>query len=196
MMMTGVTKFTQLSVFSALNNLTDLTLQPEAATLLGYTEEELDTFFGEHLRAHTQVMGLSDEDYRAQLRWWYNGYRFSPRSETKVYNPVAIGRALSRKCSYFEPTWSETGHSSALMKYLAAHPLTARDYERIPELNRRVFDIYDWGAIPELTLLYHLGYLTIKDFDPISDFTLGVPNEDVRRSLARLVGQSQQGKAS
>ena len=82
------------------------------------------------------------------------------------------------------------------MKYLAAHPLTARDYERIPELNRRVFDIYDWGAIPELTLLYHLGYLTIKDFDPISDFTLGVPNEDVRRSLARLVGQSQQGKAS
>ena len=93
MMMTGVTKFTQLSVFSALNNLTDLTLQPEAATLLGYTEEELDTFFGEHLRAHTQVMGLSDEDYRAQLRWWYNGYRFSPRSETKVYNPVAIGRA-------------------------------------------------------------------------------------------------------
>ena len=94
MMMTGVTKFTQLSVFSALNNLVDLTLQPEAATLLGYTEEELDRYFGEHLRAHTKVMGLSDEDYRSQLRWWYNGYRFSPDSETKVYNPVAIGRTL------------------------------------------------------------------------------------------------------
>ena len=194
MMMTGVTKFTQLSVFSALNNLTDLTLQPEAATLLGYTEEELDTFFGEHLRAHTQVMGLSDEDYRAQLRWWYNGYRFSPRSETKVYNPVAIGRALSRKCSYFEPTWSETGHSSALMKYLAAHPLTARDYERIPDVTRAVFDVYDLDKIGALTFLYQAGYLTIKDFDPIGGYTLGIPDEDVRQDLNQiLVDQALQG---
>ena len=194
MMMTGVTKFTQLSVFSALNNLTDLTLQPEAATLLGYTEEELDTFFGEHLRAHTQVMGLSDEDYRAQLRWWYNGYRFSPRSETKVYNPVAIGRALSRKCSYFEPTWSETGHSSALMKYLAAHPLTARDYERIPDVTRAVFDVYDLDKIGALTFLYQAGYLTIKDFSPIRGYTLGIPDEDVRQDLNQiLVDQALQG---
>ena len=194
MMMTGVTKFTQLSVFSALNNLTDLTLQPEAATLLGYTEEELDTFFGEHLRAHTQVMGLSDEDYRAQLRWWYNGYRFSPDSETKVYNPVAIGRALSRRKTYFEPTWSETGHSSALMKYLAAHPLTARDYERIPDVTRAVFDVYDLDKIGALTFLYQAGYLTIKDFDPIGGYTLGIPDEDVRQDLNQiLVDQALQG---
>ena len=194
MMMTGVTKFTQLSVFSALNNLNDLTLQPEAATLLGYTEEELDAFFGEHLRAHAQVMGLSDEDYRAQLRWWYNGYRFSPRSETKVYNPVAIGRALSRKCSYFEPTWSETGHSSALMKYLAAHPLTARDYEHIPDVTRAVFDVYDLDKIGALTFLYQAGYLTIKDFDPIGGYTLGIPDEDVRQDLNQiLVDQALQG---
>ena len=97
MMMTGVTKFTQLSVFSALNNLVDLTLQPEAATLLGYTEEELDRYFGEHLRAHTKVMGLSDEDYRSQLRWWYNGYRFSPDSETKVYKSVRYRKVFLAK---------------------------------------------------------------------------------------------------
>ena len=190
MMMTGVTKFTQLSVFSALNNLVDLTLQPEAATLLGYTEEELDRYFGEHLRAHTKVMGLSDEDYRSQLRWWYNGYRFSPDSETKVYNPVAIGRTLSRRKTYFEPTWSETGHSTVLMKYLAAHPLTSRDYACIPEVNRRILNIYDWGAIKEVTLLYFLGCLTIKDFNPICDFTLGIPNEDARQLLASLVNRT------
>ena len=194
MMMTGVTKFTQLSVFSALNNLNDLTLQPEAATLLGYTEEELDRYFGEFLRAHAKVMGLSDEDYRGQLRWWYNGYRFSPDSEVKVYNPVAIGRTLLRRKSYFEATWSETGHSTALMEYLAAHPLTVRDYECIPEVGRAVFDVYDLDNIGDLTFLYQAGYLTIKDFDPISGFTLGIPDEDVRQDLNQiLVDQALQG---
>ena len=190
MMMTGVTKFTQLSVFSALNNLTDLTLQPEAATLLGYTEEELEANFSKSLHRHAEVMGLSYEDYRGQLRWWYNGYRFSPRCKTKVYNPLAIGRTLSRQSEFFEPTWSETGHSTALMKYLSTHPLTARDYECIPEMNRRIFDIYDLDAIKDVTFLYFLGCLTIKDFDPISDFTLGIPNEDARRLLASLVNRT------
>ena len=147
MMMTGVTKFTQLSVFSALNNLTDLTLQPEAATLLGYTEEELEANFSKSMHRHAEVMGLSYEDYRGQLRWWYNGYRFSPDCEVKVYNPLAIGRTLLRRKTYFEPTWSETGHSTALMKYLSTHPLTARDYECIPEVERTVFDVYDLDNI-------------------------------------------------
>ena len=186
MMMTGVTKFTQLSVFSALNNLTDLTLQPEAATLLGYTEEELEANFSKSMHRHAEVMGLSYEDYRGQLRWWYNGYRFSPDSDVKVYNPLAIGRTLLRRKAYFEPTWSETGHSTALMKYLSTHPLTARDYECIPRITRRIFDIYDLDAIKGVTLLYFLGCLTIKDFDPIRNFTLGVPNEDARRLLASL----------
>ena len=190
MMMTGVTKFTQLSVSSALNNLTDLTLQPEAATLLGYTEEELEANFSKSLHRHAEVMGLSYEDYRGQLRWWYNGYRFSPRCKTKVYNPLAIARTLLRRKTYFEPTWSETGHSTALMQYLSTHPLTARDYECIPRVTRCIFDIYDLDAIKGVTLLYFLGCLTIKDFDPISNFTLGVPNEDARRLLASLVNRT------
>ena len=194
MLMTGLTKFTQLSVFSALNNLTDLTLDALAADLLGYTERELDACFGDYLRAHAKAMALPDADYRAQLQWWYNGYRFSPDSETKVYNPVAIGRALARRKPYFEPTWSETGHSSALMRYLAAHPLTARDYERIPELTRNIFDTYDLANIRDLTFLYQAGYLTIKDFNPIEGYTLGIPDEDVRQDLNQiLVDQALQG---
>ena len=194
MMMTGVTKFTQLSVFSALNNLTDLTLQPEAATLLGYTEEELEANFSKSLHRHAEVMGLSYEDYRGQLRWWYNGYRFSPDSEVKVYNPLAIARTLLRRKTYFEPTWSETGHSTALMKYLSTHPLTARDYECIPRVTRSVFDVYDLNNISEQTFLYQGGYLTIKDFSPIRGFTLGIPNEDIRQDLNQiLVDQALQG---
>ena len=197
MMMTGVTKFTQLSVFSALNNLTDLTLQPEAATLLGYTEEELEANFSKSLHRHAEVMGLSYEDYRGQLRWWYNGYRFSPDSEVKVYNPLAIARTLLRRKTYFEPTWSETGHSTALMQYLSTHPLTARDYECIPEVERTVFDVYDLDNIGYKTFLYQGDYLTIKDFDPISGYTLGIPNEDVRQDLNQiLVDQTLKGDNS
>ena len=194
MMMTGVTKFTQLSVFSALNNLTDLTLQPEAATLLGYTEEELEANFSKSLHRHAEVMGLSYEDYRGQLRWWYNGYRFSPDSEVKVYNPLAIARTLLRRKTYFEPTWSETGHSTALMKYLSTHPLTARDYECIPEVERTVFDVYDLDNIGYKTFLYQGGYLTIKDFDPISGYTLGIPNEEDLNQI--LVDQTLKGDNS
>ena len=86
MMMTGVTRFTQLSVFSALNNLTDLTMDARYATLLGYTEEELEANFSPSLHAHADIMGLSYEDYRAELRRWYNGYRFARSSAVRVYN--------------------------------------------------------------------------------------------------------------
>ena len=187
MMMTGVTKFAQLSVFSALNNLTDLTLQSEAATLLGYTDEELDANFAPSLQAHAKVMGLSDTDYRAELRRWYNGYRFSPDCTTTVYNPVAIARVLSRKKPYFETTWSETGHASALMRYLERENLVDKDYDRLPLVSKSIFDNYNLGTLRPETVLYQAGYLTIKDFIPPKFYALGVPDEDVRQDLNSLL---------
>ena len=163
MMMTGVTKFTQLSVFSALNNLTDLTLDGNFATLLGYTDDELEANFAPSLRAHAAAMGLSYEAYRAELRRWYNGYRFSPWVKTTVYNPVAVARTLSRRLPVFETTWSETGHASALMRYLAREDLASRDYTRLPATSKDVFDSYDLGKLRPETVLYQAGYLTIKD---------------------------------
>ena len=123
LMMTGVTRFTQLSVFSALNNLNDLTMDARYATLLGYTEEELDANFDEHLRAHAQVMGLSYDAYRAQLRWWYNGYRFAPDTETKVYNPVSIAKTLGQKRPHFAPASPLRPHVVAHRPFLRADQL-------------------------------------------------------------------------
>ena len=187
LMMTGVTKFTHLSVFSALNNLVDLTLDPSVALLLGYTDEELEQYFGAHLRAHAETMGLKYEDYRAALRRWYNGYRFSPDCEKTVYNPVAIARALIAKKRYFESTWSETGHASALMRYLERESLVRQDYERLPPVPKRIFDSYDLRNLRPETILYQAGYLTIKDFAPLIGYTLGVPDEDVRQDLNALL---------
>ena len=188
MMMTGVTKFTQLSIFSALNNLIDLTFDKEMSTLLGYTEEELETYFGEHMRAHAEVMGLEYDTYRAELRRWYNGYRFSPDSETTVYNPVSIGKTLAAKRRLFGATWAQTGHASALMNALKREPLLKRDYEHIFPLNEKTFDVYDLSTVEQTALLYQAGYLTIKDYSMTARaYTLGVPNEEVRQDLNGLL---------
>ena len=188
MMMTGVTRFAQLSVFSALNNLNDLTMDARYATLLGYTEEELDANFDEDLREHAEIMDLSYEDYRAELRRWYNGYRFSPDSETRVYNPVAIAKTLGPKRKTFAPTWSKTGRPSVLINYLTMFDVDNRDYENVRGVSESALDVCNLEAIQPVSMFYQNGYLTIKDFkNPY--FMLGVPNEEVRIDLNSLLLQ-------
>ena len=188
MMMTGVTRFTQLSVFSALNNLNDLTMDSRYATLLGYTEEELEANFSPSLHAHADIMGLPYEDYRAELRRWYNGYRFSPDSETRVYNPVAIAKTLGPKRKTFAPTWSKTGRPSVLINYLTMRDVDNRDYENVRGVTESALDVCRLEAIQPVSMLYQGGYLTIKDFKN-SLFTLGIPNEEVRLDLNSLLAQ-------
>ena len=182
MMMTGVTRFTQLSVFSALNNLTDLTMDERYATLLGYTDEELGANFSKTLHRHAEVMGLSYEDYREKLRWWYNGYRFSPDCEEKVYNPFAIGQTLGALKRRFIGTWIATGQTSAVINYFTNNQLAERDYENVEGVTEEDLDVCELENIRPAAMLYQSGYLTIKDFrDPY--FTLGFPDEEVRRAF-------------
>ena len=75
LMITGVSKFTKMSVFSALSNIHDLSFDGGFATMLGYTEAELDEYFNEHMRVHAEKIGLPYEDYRSELKRWFNGYR-------------------------------------------------------------------------------------------------------------------------
>ena len=187
MMMTGVTRFTQLSVFSALNNLTDLTMDERYATLLGYTDEELEANFSKTLHRHAEVMGLSYEDYRAQLRWWFNGYRFSPDCEDKVYNPYAIGQTLGALKRRFTGTWIATGQTSAVINYFTNNQLVEQDYENVEDVFEEDLDVCGLENIRPIAMLYQGGYLTIKDFQD-GVFTLGIPDEEVRRAFnAQLV---------
>ena len=195
MMMTGVTKFTQLSVFSALNNLTDLTLQPEAATLLGYTEEELEANFSKSMHRHAEVMGLSYEDYRGQLRWWYNGYRFARWNTTKVYNPYAIGQTLGACEPEFIGTWIATGQTSAVINYFTNNQLVELDYEHIEGVSEEDLNVCGLENIQPISMLYQGGYLTIKEYRR-SRFTLGIPDEEVRRALNSLLVQKFAGTPS
>ena len=187
MMMTGVTRFTQLSVFSALNNLTDLTMDSRYATLLGYTDEELEANFPKTMHRHAEVMGLSYEDYREKLRWWYNGYRFARWNTTKVYNPYAIGQTLGACEPEFIGTWISTGLTSAVFHYFAANQLAERDYENVEGIFEEDLNVCGLRNILPIAMLYQGGYLTIKDYRN-STFTLGIPDEEVRRAFnAQLV---------
>ena len=187
MMMTGVTRFTQLSVFSALNNLTDLTMDSRYATLLGYTDEELEANFSKTMHRHAEVMGLSYEDYRAQLRWWFNGYRFSPDCEAKVYNPFAIGQTLGALNRRFVGFWISTGTTSAVVNYFSNNQLIEKDYENVEDVFEEDLNVCGLKNIRPIAMLYQSGYLTIKDFQD-GVFTLGIPDEEVRRAFnAQLV---------
>ena len=196
--MTGVVKLSNLSIFSAMNNLIDLSMREEFAGAFGYTDEELDEYFGdgidEYLEANPGVYE-SRYEFREKIRSYYDGYRFSPESETRVYNPVSIGFFFSDDCK-FDNYWIRTA-SSALAITLARNIdlsrfMTGNDLET-SSMDFVTFDISvitdrnaDEGQI--LALLYYTGYLTISrpSFDGCA---LRFPNEEVEVSFVKgLIG--------
>ena len=183
---TGVSKFTKLSIFSTLSSLNDISFDDEYAAMFGFTEEELDANFDEHLRAHAEKMKLSYADYRAELKRWYNGYRFAKYDETTVYNPVSISQTLVRREPMFGAYWSSTGRASHLMNLLKREGLLAFDYDKLHGASDRAFDVADLKSIDPIGMLYQAGYLTIKSYD-YGIYMLGVPDEEVRRDLATLM---------
>ena len=192
LMMTGVSKFSQTSTFSALNNITDLTLDARAATLLGYTDDELEFYFHDAMAAHAKLMGLDYEAYRTKLRFWYNGYHFSPERlepQFAVYNPFAIARTLGNPSRDFKATWSSTGRPSMLMNYLSREQLVKQDYENLTGVTEDLMAATNLDHLSGIALLFQSGYLTIKGYRRGS-YTLGIPDEEVRRDLLAILVQT------
>ena len=188
LLMTGVSKFTKLSVFSALNNIVDISQDNEYATMFGYTEEELSQYFDEHLRDHAEKMGKSYGDYRAQLKKWYNGFRFAPEVETTVYNPISVAYTLFRKERGFKATWATTGRPSMLMNYLKREDVLRIDPEKTRGVTDAEFDVAELRDLRPIAMLFQSGYLTIRDYSSVTGlYTLGVPDEEVRRDLSVLM---------
>ena len=119
LMMTGVSKFTKLSVFSGLNKLQDLTIEhPEYAALLGYTVREIETVLAPHLKVFARKQRVPQEKAIKLLCAWYDSYRFSPYSSARVLNPVAVGKALPS--GILMNYWSKTGMPTLILERLQA----------------------------------------------------------------------------
>ncbi|MTW21641.1 ATP-binding protein [Allochromatium palmeri] len=170
--MTGVTKFSKVSLFSGLNQLEDLTLDERFATLCGYTQSDLETTFGEHLRG---------VDW-ARLKQWYNGYGFLGEP---VYNPFDILLFIA-KGQRFRPYWFETGNPSFLIELLRARQTFLPSLEGI-EASEEILDSFDIERVDPVTLLFQTGYLTIDSTRWRRSrllYRLRLPNQEVKMALA------------
>ena len=193
LMMTGVSKFTKLSIFSGLNNLTDITIEDASyAALLGYTHAEVESYFHAHIAAMARKMKC---DYNAAFKslvTWYDSYRFSPFSTARVLNPVAVGKAIPS--GLLINYWSKTGMPTLILERLQACDKRPDNIDGVTATLEDL-DVCDVEDLPWVSLLYQGGYLTIKKvewFHPFNDLarrprmTLGIPNLEVRDSLNSL----------
>ncbi len=186
LMITGVSKFTQLSVFSALSSLVDISFNDDYAAMLGYTEDELGRYFSEHMEAHRKVLGMTAEAYRAEIKRLYNGYRFWRFSGENVYNPVSINLTMANRRPQFELYWTKTGKASFMMNFLKRGDMLSFDPADLHSVSDAVFDVSDLRNIPVAGMLFQAGYLTIKDYK-YGLYDLGVPDEEVRQDLSALM---------
>ena len=153
--MTGVSKFSKVSVFSDLNNLNEFSMDARVATLFGYTHEEVKANFPDSLAALGAKQGLDAEATFARLVQWYDGYRFH-QDAAPVFNPVSVGKCLSS--GQFDPYWFETGTPTFLLKLMEKNPVVLDEIE----VSQTAFSNYEPDRPALVSLLYQTGYLTIK----------------------------------
>ena len=181
LMVTGVSKFAKTSIFSAFNNPKDLTLDARVADLLGYTHEEMETYFHEHIQAFADKNSLTYEGAFADLLRRYDNYQFAPERLVKVINPVSLGNALSN--GVIRNYWESTAGSTLIFDALRAK--NAAPIDLASEFDVVTLDAPDALTAPTVALLYQGGYLTIDRRIDSETVLLRIPNEEVRTSLYR-----------
>jgi len=179
---TGITKFSQLSIFSTINNLTNISMTPEFSAICGITEEELTTVMQEDIKIMAKAYGCQPDEMHAKLKTMYDGYKFS-RNSADIYNPFSLMKAFLLKdiASY----WFESGTPTFLIHQLERFQTDITTMDSI-EADAIAFDQPTDALEDALPLLYQAGYLTIKDYDATTEmYTLALPNKEVRTGLIR-----------
>ena len=180
---TGITKFTQISLFSVLNNLTNISFLPEYAPICGITEDEIKEEFEPEVERMAEANGWTLQQTHDKLKDYYDGYHFSRRNMVDIYNPYSLVNALSTL--ELGNYWAASGATSLIPKFVDNMALRMKDFEhcRIMRNTLETSDVTGGGA--EL-FLYQSGYLTIKDSDEFG-YVLGFPNEEVKQALYEMV---------
>jgi hypothetical protein len=178
--LTGVTKFSRVSIFSDLNNLDDITISKEYSGILGCTENELLTYFSEYIKKLAKEQKQDEETIKKKIAYWYDGYRFS-KKDMKVYNPFSL--LLLFKHTDFINYWFETGTPTFLINLIKEknYDLKNLEYERVNEF---AFSSYEIEKLEVVPLLFQTGYLTITDYNENRrQYNLYYPNYEVKDSF-------------
>ncbi len=182
-MLTGVTKFGKVSVFSDLNNLQDISMWDRYADVCGVSEEELLRDFGGDIRMLGEANGMSEEETLAKLRENYNGYHFCEDC-IGVYNPFSLLNTFAQK--RFRSYWFETGTPTYLVELLKMHRYNLEDLAH-EVTTADVLNSVDSASTNPVPVVYQSGYLTIKEYDPrFETYTLGFPNREVEEALQQI----------
>lgn len=187
---TGVSKFSKVALFSELNILDDLTNDERAASLVGYTDQEIDHYLNAHIHVFAKKRNENFDATRQLLKEWYNGYRFTTNKVT-VYNPFSLHNCLTK--NRFYNFWFSSGTPSFLIKFIQKNPFIASDIETVDgsffsESNLESFTI-DLYYQKYKTLLLQTGYLTFtSDYDSEKNgYIIGYPNREVRYSMTQQI---------
>ena len=186
---TGVSKFCHVSLFSDLNNLTDITMDARFATMLGYTQTEFEANFADRIEEAEKNQTLGHADFLAKIKNWYDGFRFEESAET-VYNPVSLA-SFFVKGGKFNNYWFETGTPSFLLQLIKKQKFNLEETLRSP-VSGFAFSAYEVDRVDALTMLVQTGYLTIDravEYYGDTAYMLRFPNLEVKGAFeAHLAG--------
>ena len=182
--LTGITKFSQVSIFSELNNITNISMRDDYAGICGITMEELLDNMSEDIDALAEAQGLSREEAISKLKENYDGYHFSPVSPD-VFNPYSLLKCFDEK--NFGAYWFASGTPTYLINMMKKFEVLPSDISRI-EADESEFDAPTENMPTIMPLLYQSGYITIKDYDKeFNYYTLDVPNKEVKVGLTKAL---------
>ncbi|MCD8294078.1 MAG: ATP-binding protein [Clostridia bacterium] len=180
---TGITKFSQMSIFSALNNITNISMEEEFAAVCGITEEELLSQMPEEVDKLAAKQGMTREEALREIKIMYDGYHFCWPSPD-IYNPHSLMNALRWK--KLESYWFDTGTPTYLINIMNKFSVNAKDIEDIRLCGREAFDAPTEKMTNIIPLFYQSGYFTIKDYSEDDDaYVLDIPNREIRVGLYR-----------
>ncbi|MDR2488461.1 MAG: ATP-binding protein [Desulfovibrio sp.] len=179
---TGVSKFTRMGVFSSLNNITDISLEPEYAAFMGITHEELAANFGPHIGAAAGKLGMTPDDLLEKIRDYYDGFSFD--GKTRLYNPFSTLLFLQK--AEFLNYWMESGSNTVIRNFLKDKKLTVDEFRGMPVSRASLFDPGPIeSATPEL-FLYQAGYLSLRQNEN-GIFSLDYPNFETLSSFSSFM---------
>lgn len=180
--MTGITKFSQLSIFSELNNLDNISMLDQYSAICGISKTELTTAMKPDVEGLGRALGLTYEQCLEELRQYYDGYHFSEHAED-VFNPFSLIRAMNSQ--KIDSYWFGSGTPTYLIKTLQKHHVNVMDIER-KGASVDDFDVSPEQVTSALPLLYQSGYLTIKKYSPFTkSYRLGYPNQEVKIGMLK-----------
>ncbi len=176
---TGVTKFTQISLFSAFNNLTNISFKPIYESICGISQQELETDFCPEIKAMAEENGWTEKEATKKLKENYDGYHFSKLCKKDIYNPFSLINALDNKD--LQNYWVSSGSTTLLQKFVSDMEIRLKDFDNYPILSH-ILESSDISCGNAGLFLYQSGYLTIKEYAD-DMYVLGFPNKEVRQAL-------------